>query len=39
LHLFNFPFGTMLGVYGMWVLFANDTERVFGTQELRNVGT
>jgi hypothetical protein len=39
LNLFNFPFGTMLGVYGLWVLFANDTERVFGTQELRNVGT
>ena len=32
LNLFNFPFGTMLGVYGLWVLFAKDTERVFGTQ-------
>ncbi len=29
LNLFNFPFGTMLGVYGLWVLFAKDTERVF----------
>ena len=32
LNLFNFPFGTMLGVYGLWVLFAKDTERVFATQ-------
>jgi hypothetical protein len=29
LNLFNFPFGTLLGVYGLWVLFAKDTERVF----------
>jgi hypothetical protein len=29
LNLFNFPFGTPLGVYGLWVLFAKDTERVF----------
>ena len=29
LNLFNFPLGTMLGVYGLWVLFAKDTERVF----------
>ena len=29
LNLFNFPFGTLLGVYGLWVLFAKDTEQVF----------
>ena len=29
LNLFNFPFGTMLGVYGLWVLFSKDTERIF----------
>ena len=29
LNLFNFPLGTMLGVYGLWVLFVKDTERVF----------
>ena len=39
LNLFNFPFGTMLGVYGLWVLFSKETERAFGTQELRNAGT
>jgi len=31
LNLFNFPFGTMIGVYGLWVLFAKDTERLFTT--------
>jgi len=31
LNLFNFPFGTLIGVYGLWVLFAKDTERVFTT--------
>ena len=29
LNLFNFPFGTLLGVYGLWVLFSKETERVF----------
>jgi hypothetical protein len=23
------PFGTVLGVYGLWVLFSSDTERLF----------
>jgi hypothetical protein len=32
LNLFNFPFGTMLGVYGLWVLFAKETERVFSAE-------
>jgi len=30
-NLFNFPFGTLIGVYGLWVLFAKDTERLFTT--------
>jgi hypothetical protein len=29
LNLFNFPFGTVLGVYGLWVLFSKETERIF----------
>jgi hypothetical protein len=29
LNLFNFPFGTVLGVYGLWVLFSKETERLF----------
>ena len=23
------PFGTVIGVYGLWVLFSNETERLF----------
>jgi len=29
LSLVAFPIGTLLGVYGLWVLFSKDTERVF----------
>jgi hypothetical protein len=29
LELIVFPFGTLLGVYGLWVLFSKDTERLF----------
>jgi len=29
LHLLNFPFGTALGIYGLWVLLNKDTERMF----------
>jgi hypothetical protein len=29
LNLFYFPLGTILGAYGLWVLFSRDTERVF----------
>jgi hypothetical protein len=29
LLLFGFPFATILGVYGLWVLFSKDTERLF----------
>ena len=27
--LIVFPFGTVLGVYGLWVLFSSETERLF----------
>jgi hypothetical protein len=27
--LIVFPFGTLLGVYGLWVLFSKDSERLF----------
>jgi hypothetical protein len=26
------PFGTAIGVYGLWVLFSTDTERLFAAQ-------
>ena len=29
LDLLNFPFGTALGVYGLWVLLQTETERLF----------
>jgi hypothetical protein len=25
------PFGTIVGAYGLWVLFSKDTERLFMT--------
>lgn len=31
LSLMMIPFGTILGVYGLWVLFSRDTERLFMT--------
>jgi hypothetical protein len=29
LNLLNIPVGTALGIYGLWVLFNKDTERLF----------
>lgn len=29
LHLLNFPWGTAMGIYGLWVLFNKETERLF----------
>jgi hypothetical protein len=29
LNLINFPFGTILGVYGLWVLLSKETEQLF----------
>lgn len=31
LNLINVPFGTLLGIYGLWVLLNKDTERLFPT--------
>jgi hypothetical protein len=31
LSLIHLPFGTALGVYGLWTLFHRDTERLFAT--------
>jgi hypothetical protein len=28
-NLLNVPFGTVLGIYGLWVLLSKDTERLF----------
>src|SRR5262249_23837396 len=32
LSLVHVPFGTALGVYGLWVLFHRDTERLFAAR-------
>ena len=31
LSLLVFPLGTVLGIYGLWVLFSKDGERLFAT--------
>ena len=30
LHLINIPFGTLLGIYGLWVLLSQNTAPLFG---------
>jgi hypothetical protein len=35
LHLFHVPLGTALGVYGLWVLFSDDAQRLL---QRRSVG-
>jgi hypothetical protein len=38
LNLINIPFGTILGVYGLWVLLNKETERLFaGTSTIAPV--
>lgn len=34
INLINFPFGTILGAYGLWVLLSKETERLFDSQSL-----
>jgi hypothetical protein len=29
INLIHIPFGTIIGIYGLWVLFNKDTERLF----------
>jgi hypothetical protein len=29
LHLINIPFGTALGIYGLWVLLSPEAQRLF----------
>jgi hypothetical protein len=35
INLINIPFGTILGVYGLWVLLNSETERLFGTSAVQ----
>jgi hypothetical protein len=34
LDLFNIPFGTALGIYGLWALLNTETEQMFSRQSL-----
>jgi hypothetical protein len=34
-HLFNIPFGTALGVYGLWVMQQPETQLLFQRQKAR----
>jgi hypothetical protein len=34
LHILNFPFGTALGVYGLWVLLSPEVTMMFQTGQL-----
>jgi hypothetical protein len=29
INLINIPFGTIFGIYGLWVLLSKETERLF----------
>jgi hypothetical protein len=33
ISLVSFPFGTLLGAYGLWVLFSKDGQRLFETAQ------
>ena len=32
-HLFSIPFGTALGIYGLWVLLSQDTPQLFAVSQ------
>jgi hypothetical protein len=32
LNLIAFPWGTLLGIYGLWVLLSKDSERLFNSE-------
>ena len=35
LNLMNIPFGTILGVYGLWVMLSDEGSRLFATRQRR----
>lgn len=34
INLINIPFGTIFGVYGLWVLLKKETERLFSPEQV-----
>lgn len=39
LNLMNVPFGTIVGVYGLWVMLSDEGARLFTSPPVRNVST
>lgn len=39
IRLISFPFGTILGIYGLWVLFNKETEALFENQPATTLPT
>jgi hypothetical protein len=39
INLINIPFGTALGIYGLWVLLSKDTEPLFAPGVRAPIGT
>lgn len=37
LNLINLPFGTVLGVYGLWVLLSKNTESLFAARAVPSI--
>ena len=37
LNLMMVPFGTLVGIYGLWVLFSKETEQLFEAQSVKSV--
>ena len=38
IHLFNVPFGTALGIYGLWVMLQPETQSLFGQHKAEPAG-
>ena len=38
IHLFNVPFGTALGIYGLWVMLQRETQPLFRPHKAEPVG-
>jgi hypothetical protein len=39
LHLLSIPFGTALGIYGLWVLFSQESLRFFARPQVSDPNT
>ncbi len=39
LHLVNIPFGTALGIYGLWILFSPESQSFFTIKQTAQTGS